>query len=171
MVKTGESSGKGAGAACAGILVGLGAVVRELGKKKKGIVLVMGKGGVDKTTIAAATALALFDQGHRVHLSTTDPAAHLEMVMEGKGKALEERFSVNRIYPAVEVESYRKEVMSTVGSELDGEGRELLAEDLVSPCTEEIAVFRAFARTVNKVEEGFVDAGYRAPWTYPPVIG
>ncbi|MHB1420263.1 MAG: TRC40/GET3/ArsA family transport-energizing ATPase, partial [Bacillota bacterium] len=137
-IKAGENGSK---EISVNIPAGLGLVVKELGKKEKGIVLVMGKGGVGKTTVAAATALALFDQGHRVHLSTTDPAAHLDMVLEGTGKTFGERFSVSRIDPEVEVKAYRQEVMTSLGSELDKEGWDLLAEDLASPCTEEIAIF------------------------------
>ena len=85
-------------------------------------------------------------------LSTTDPAAHLDLALEGAGKEL----TVSRIDPAVELAVYREEVMSTVGKELDEDGRALLAEELASPCTEEIAVFRAFARTVDQAQDGFV---------------
>lgn len=135
---------------------GLDAILADLGAREKGVVLVMGKGGVGKTTVAAAMALALAEQGHRVHLSTTDPAAHLEITLAGAQRGEEERLSVSHIDPAAEVTAYRDEVMRTAGAELDEEGRALLAEDLASPCTEEIAVFRAFARAVAKVDEGFV---------------
>lgn len=136
--------------------VGLSPVVSDLGSKEQGIVLVMGKGGVGKTSIAAATALGLLKQGHRVHLSTTDPAAHLEEALAGAAEELGEKLTVSRIDPETEVETYRKEVMETAGADMDEEGLKLLEEDLASPCTEEIAVFRAFARAVDKVEEGFV---------------
>ncbi|NPV89517.1 MAG: arsenical pump-driving ATPase [Firmicutes bacterium] len=131
---------------------GLSSVVDDLNRRDNGLVLVMGKGGVGKTTIAAAIALALYARGKKVRLSTTDPAAHLDLALAGAGKDL----AVSRIDPAVEVAAYRNEVMSTVGKGLDEDGRALLAEELASPCTEEIAVFRAFARTVDKAEESFV---------------
>lgn len=136
--------------------MGLGPVVADLDRRERGVVLVMGKGGVGKTTVAAAIALALAGRGLRVHLSTTDPAAHLDLTLAGAVAEAGERFSVSRIDPAVEVEAYRDEVMSTVGAGLDAEARALLAEDLASPCTKEIAVFRVFARIVDRVEEGFV---------------
>lgn len=41
------------------------------------IVLVTGKGGVGKTTVAAATALAAADSGHRTLVTSTDPAHSL----------------------------------------------------------------------------------------------
>ena len=46
--------------------------------------------------------------------------------------------------------------MAEVGSQLDDGGKKLLAEDLRSPCTDEIAVFQAFARLVDLAEDGFV---------------
>ena len=47
-------------------------------------------------------------------------------------------------------------MLATAGSGLDAQGRALLEEDLRSPCTEEIAVFRAFAETVAQGEDRFV---------------
>lgn len=116
-----------------------------------GVVMTMGKGGVGKTTLAAAIAVALAERGHRVHLSTTDPAHHLLGTVES-AKNLE----MSRIDPELETAAYVAEVMSTAGSGLDENGRELLEEDLRSPCTEEIAVFRAFARTVEKGSDSIV---------------
>ncbi len=133
--------------------LGLNAILKDIGSKDKGIVLVMGKGGVGKTTVAAALALALTERGHHVHLSTTDPAAHIDRTLAG---ASEDRLTVSHIDPEAEVATYRQQVMATAGQGLDEEGKALLAEDLASPCTEEIAVFRAFARTVAEVEHGFV---------------
>ncbi len=133
---------------------GLQPVLDSLARREHGLVLVMGKGGVGKTTVAAALALALAGGGHQVHLSTTDPAPHLDLALAGAG--CEGRLSVGRIDPGAEVAVYREEMMSGLGAGLDEQGRDLLAEDLASPCTEEIAVFRAFARTVDRVREGFV---------------
>ena len=117
-----------------------------------GVIMTMGKGGVGKTTVASAVALELARRGHRVHLSTTDPAAHVEAtVAEGL-----EGLTVSRIDPVAETGAYTAQVMSEAGSSLDSAGRALLEEDLRSPCTEEIAVFRAFARTVADGEDGFV---------------
>lgn len=129
----------------------LAALVDELAAAGRGVVMTMGKGGVGKTTIAAAIATELARRGHRVHLSTTDPAAHIAAVAGAAGG-----LTVARIDPAVETRSYVEGVMATVGGDMDGPSRALLDEDLRSPCTEEIAVFRAFARTVAGGAEGFV---------------
>jgi arsenite/tail-anchored protein-transporting ATPase len=131
---------------------GLDALVHQLATQQRGVILTMGKGGVGKTTVAAALALALAKAGHRVHLSTTDPAAHLDHTV---GTTLFPHLTVSRIDPLLETERYTQEVLSAAGP-LDEEGRAFLEEDLRSPCTEEIAVFRAFARTVQEAEDGFV---------------
>ncbi len=114
--------------------------------------MTVGKGGVGKTTIAAALAVELAHRGHPVHLSTTDPAAHLEQTIQGAYEGL----TVSRIDPDAETDRYRAEVLATAGAGLDADARALLEEDLRSPCTEEIAVFRAFARTVAEAEDGIV---------------
>jgi arsenite-transporting ATPase len=108
-----------------------------------GVVLTMGKGGVGKTTMAAAIALELARRGLDVHLSTTDPAAHLDATLAGDASTL----TVSRIDPAAETRAYAAEVLGGAAA-LDPGARAVLEEDLRSPCTEEIAVFRAFARTV-----------------------
>jgi arsenite-transporting ATPase len=113
----------------------------------------MGKGGVGKTTVAAALALALVARGKVVHLSTTDPAAHLTATLAGDSP---EGLTVSRIDPAAETERYIARAMAARGAELDEAGRALLLEDLRSPCTEEVAVFHAFSRTVNSARRGFV---------------
>jgi arsenite-transporting ATPase len=112
----------------------------------------MGKGGVGKTTVAAALAVELASRGHSVHLSTTDPAAHVAAAV---GEAVP-GLTVTRIDPAAETRAYSEEVLAAAAASLDGRGRALLEEDLRSPCTEEIAVFRAFARAVAGGEGGFV---------------
>lgn len=129
----------------------LGELVDALAPAGKGLVMTMGKGGVGKTTIAAAIATELVRRGHRVHLSTTDPAAHIA-VAAGKQAGL----LVSRIDPQAETRNYVAQVMATAGRNLDANARALLEEDLRSPCTEEIAVFRAFARTVAQAEDAFV---------------
>jgi len=116
-----------------------------------GVLMTMGKGGVGKTTVAAAVAVALADRGHRVILSTTDPAAHIDRAVGNAPDGLE----LQRIDPVVETARYSQEVLDAAG-ELDEDGRALLEEDLRSPCTEEIAVFRAFARTMAQADEAFV---------------
>ena len=131
---------------------GLRSLVSEIEAQGSGVVMTMGKGGVGKTTIAAAIAVLLAKRGHTVHLSTTDPAAHIVQTLNGKVEGL----SLSRINPAEETESYRSEVLTAHQGELDEAGLALLEEDLRSPCTEEIAVFRAFARQVAVGERGFV---------------
>jgi arsenite-transporting ATPase len=118
----------------------------------RGVIMTMGKGGVGKTTVAAAIAVELGRRGHPVHLTTTDPAAHLLATIGSSVPGLR----VTRIDPAAETSAYAAEVMETSGAGLDERGHELLAEDLRSPCTEEIAVFRAFARIVGEASRGFV---------------
>jgi arsenite-transporting ATPase len=132
-------------------LESLSDLVDDLARSGPGVIMTMGKGGVGKTTLAAAIALELARRGLRVHLSTTDPAAHVEAAV-GETAALE----VSRIDPQVETRLYVDQVMDTTGKELDPDARTLLEEDLRSPCTEEIAVFRAFARVVDRGSDSYV---------------
>jgi arsenite-transporting ATPase len=127
-------------------------VIDEIERRGRGVVMTMGKGGVGKTTVAAAIAAELAHRGHPVHLSTTDPAAHVAETIENEVSGL----SVRRIDPQAEVLRYSAEVLAKCAPQLDAKGRALLEEDLRSPCTEEIAVFRAFAETVAAGEERFV---------------
>lgn len=131
---------------------GLGELVDDLAGDGHGLVMVMGKGGVGKTTLAAAIAVALARRGLPVHLTTSDPAAHL-------GETLAEsvaNLAVSRIDPRAETERYREQVLRTKGAKLDAQGRALLEEDLRSPCTEEIAVFQAFSRVIREAGRKFV---------------
>ncbi len=130
----------------------LAALLPDLSARGKGVIMTMGKGGVGKTTVAAALALELASRGHRVHLTTTDPAAHLHLALLDEIPGLQ----VSRIDPVAETLAYTAEVMGDAGRDLDEKGRALLEEDLRSPCTEEIAVFRAFARCVDEGNQGFV---------------
>ena len=117
-----------------------------------GLVMLMGKGGVGKTTLAAAVAVELAHRGLPVHLTTSDPAAHLTETLNGSLVNL----TVSRIDPHVETERYRQHVLETKGAKLDAAGRALLEEDLRSPCTEEIAVFQAFSRVIREAGRKFV---------------
>ncbi|GAO01265.1 arsenical pump-driving ATPase [Anaeromyxobacter sp. PSR-1] len=130
----------------------LATLVRDLAGARRGVVMTMGKGGVGKTTIAAAIAVELAHRGHHVHLTTTDPAAHVSWTLGSPPPNLK----VSRIDPVAETRAYTEEVMRTAGANLDAQGKALLEEDLRSPCTEEIAVFRAFASAVAEGENGFV---------------
>jgi arsenite-transporting ATPase len=123
-----------------------------LAAQGKGVIMTMGKGGVGKTTVAAAVAVELARLGFSVQLTTTDPAAHLAMTVG----AITPGLSVSRIDPVAETPAYTEEVLRESGEGLDEKGRALLEEDLRSPCTEEIAIFRAFAQMVNNGNEGFV---------------
>ena len=130
----------------------LAALVDELENDDHGLILCMGKGGVGKTTIAAAVAVALAERGHEVHLTTTDPAAHLAETLHGSVPGL----TVSRIDPDDATRQYRDHVLATKGKELDDDGRAALAEDLMSPCTEEVAVFQQFSRAVHESRRQFV---------------
>lgn len=130
----------------------LAALLDDLAHASKGLGMVMGKGGVGKTTIAAAIAVGLAKRGHSVHLTTTDPAAHVSFVVDGTMPGL----TVDRIDPEAETQRYVDKVMSSKGRDLDDEGKALLREDLASPCTEEVAVFHAFSRTVAEARSAFV---------------
>ncbi len=130
----------------------LNALADQLLESGRGVILAMGKGGVGKTTVAAALGVALAERGANVRLSTTDPAAHLT---DSLGE-LSQSLSVERIDPKAETQAYVEEVLSQQPADMDSDSRALLEEDLRSPCTEEIAVFRAFARTVAQGEDGFV---------------
>ncbi|WP_395735022.1 arsenical pump-driving ATPase [Prosthecobacter sp.] len=130
----------------------LESLVSTLEQQGHGVIMTMGKGGVGKTTVAAAIAVLLAQRGHAVHLSTTDPAAHLAQTLHGQVPGL----TLSRIDPAAETALYQGEVMQAQGGAMDDAGRALLQEDLRSPCTEEIAVFRAFAREVGQGTQRFV---------------
>ena len=127
-------------------------LVDEVAAMGHGLIMVMGKGGVGKTTIAAALAVGLVKRGHSVHLTTTDPAAHVAATLNGSLEGLK----VGRIDPAVETRAYIDRILATRGKHLDEQGRALLLEDLQSPCTEEVAVFHAFSRVVGEARSAFV---------------
>ncbi len=133
-------------------LPALDQLVDLLAADGRGLIMVMGKGGVGKTTIAGAIALGLVERGHSVHLSTTDPAAHLAMTIVGEVAGLQ----VDRIDPKAETGRYIAKIMAQRGAKLDAEGQALLREDLASPCTEEIAVFHAFSHIVAEARSSFV---------------
>ena len=127
-------------------------LVSDIEQQGHGVIMTMGKGGVGKTTVAAAIAVLLAKRGHSVHLSTTDPAAHIAQTLAGQVEGL----TTSKIDPAAETAAYTAEVKANQGMQMDAAGRALLEEDLRSPCTEEIAVFRAFAREVGQGTKRFV---------------
>jgi arsenite-transporting ATPase len=131
---------------------GLDALADALAQAGHGLIMVMGKGGVGKTTVAAALAVGLVQRGKSVHLSTTDPAAHLSVTLAGELPGLK----VDRIDPMVETQRYVDKIMASKGAHLDAQEKALMLEDLRSPCTEEVAVFHAFARVVSEGRSAFV---------------
>lgn len=130
---------------------GLKNVIEDLYNNKKKIIFTMGKGGVGKTTVAAAIAIGLAKKGRKVHLTTTDPAAHLKFVLdESYG------ITLSSIDEKKELEKYREEVLSKARETMSDDDIAYVEEDLRSPCTQEIAVFRAFAEIVEKSEKEVV---------------
>lgn len=126
-------------------------VIEDLYTSHKKVIFTMGKGGVGKTTVAAAIALGLAKKGKGVHLTTTDPAAHLKFVIsEGSG------ITMSRIDEEAELKKYTEEVLAKARETMSGDDIAYVEEDLRSPCTQEIAVFRAFAEIVEKAEDQVV---------------
>lgn len=126
-------------------------LIDYLHNTNKKIIFTMGKGGVGKTTIASAIALGLSDKGKKVHLTTTDPADHLKYVISER-----DNITISKIDEKVELEKYKKEVLDIAKQTMSKEDLEYVEEDLRSPCTQEIAVFRAFANIVEKANEEVV---------------
>jgi arsenite-transporting ATPase len=129
-------------------------LIEDLEQRGIKVVFTMGKGGVGKTTIASAIAIALSERGHKVHLTTTDPAAHLSHYFGEKQDY--ESLTISRIDPKVEVEKYRNEVLSKLSEELNEDAIAYIKEDLESPCTEEIAIFQAFSNMIGRSNDEIV---------------
>jgi len=126
-------------------------IIDDLYRSSKKVIFTMGKGGVGKTTIAAAIALGLSAKGKKVHLTTTDPAAHLKFVIDEKSG-----ITMSRIDEKAELKKYQDEVFTKARETMSNEDIAYVEEDLRSPCTQEIAVFRAFAEIVNKAQDQVV---------------
>lgn len=137
-------------------LNGLDSLVDELSASQdNGLIMTMGKGGVGKTLTATAIALLLAEKGFPVHLTTTDPAAHIRDFLSQLPE-LPENLTVDRINPKEETQRYTDRIVQQKGKDLDQEGIKLLLEDLKSPCTEEVAVFHAFSKAINESRRKFV---------------
>jgi len=126
-------------------------VIDDLDISGKKVIFTMGKGGVGKTTIAAAIALGLSEKGKKVHLTTTDPAAHLKFVMDETSG-----ITISHIDEKVELQRYQEEVLKKARETMSEDDVSYVEEDLRSPCTQEIAVFRAFAEIVERAENEVV---------------
>jgi arsenite/tail-anchored protein-transporting ATPase len=126
-------------------------VVEDISNGNKKVIFTMGKGGVGKTTVAASVALGLVERGKKVHLTTTDPADHLKYIIQER-----EGITLSHLDEEEELEKYKEEVLSKARETMSEDDIAYIEEDLRSPCTQEIAVFRAFAQIVEKSENEVV---------------
>ncbi len=133
------------------VILKLKDVIDDLYRNNKKVIFTMGKGGVGKTTIAASIALGLAAKGKKVHLTTTDPAAHLKFVIQER-----DNITLSHINEKEELRKYQEEVLAKARETMNEDDVAYVEEDLKSPCTQEIAVFRAFAEIVDKAEEQVV---------------
>ncbi|MCA1762110.1 MAG: arsenical pump-driving ATPase [Flavobacteriales bacterium] len=137
-------------------LNGIDRLVDELtDKQDHGLIMTMGKGGVGKTIAASAIAVMIARKGFEVHLTTTDPAAHVQDFIS-QLDGLPDKMTIDRIDPKLETQRYTDKVLSQKGKNMDEQGRKLLLEDLKSPCTEEVAVFHAFSKAIQQAKRKFV---------------
>lgn len=126
-------------------------IIDDLYKNEKKVIFTMGKGGVGKTTLASAIAKGLADKGEKVHLTTTDPANHLTGMLEE-----DDLLTISHIDEEEELKKYQEEVLENAKKTMSDDDLEYVKEDLRSPCTQEIAVFRAFADVVDKADSEVV---------------
>ena len=126
-------------------------IIDDLYKNEKKVIFTMGKGGVGKTTMASAIAKGLTDKGERVHLTTTDPANHLTVMIKE-----DDLLTISHIDEEEELKKYQEEVLENAKKTMSDEDLEYIKEDLRSPCTQEIAVFRAFADVVDRADDEIV---------------
>lgn len=122
-------------------------LIEDLFQSKKRVIFTMGKGGVGKTTIAARIARGLAAKGVKVHLSTTDPANHLAYVNTKIAG-----ITVSHIDEKAVLETYKQNVLAKAKQTMGDADLSYIEEDLRSPCTQEIAVFNAFAEIVAKAD-------------------
>jgi len=137
-------------------LNGIDQLVEDLTQDKDhGLIMTMGKGGVGKTMVASAIAVMIARKGFEVHLTTTDPAAHVQDFIS-QLDGLPDHLTIDRIDPKLETQRYTDKVLSQKGKNMDEQGKRLLSEDLKSPCTEEVAVFHAFSKAIQQAKRKFV---------------
>ncbi|MDF2854800.1 MAG: arsA [Neobacillus sp.] len=136
------------------VLPPFNALIDDIEQRAIKVIFTMGKGGVGKTTIASAIAIGLSERGHQVHLTTTDPAAHLGTYFSDM--EYYQNLTISSIDPKIEVDKYRNDVLSKVSEDLNEDAIAYIKEDLESPCTEEIAIFQAFANVVGRSKEEIV---------------
>lgn len=129
----------------------LNILIDDIYKTGKKVIFTMGKGGVGKTTVAAAIALELSNKGVKVHLASTDPANHIDHVFNGA-----KNITLSKIDEKLELLRYQNEVLNKARETMSESDIAYIKEDLESPCTQEIAVFRAFAEIVDKAENEVV---------------
>lgn len=134
-----------------GKLFNLDDVVSDLVKNNRKVIFTMGKGGVGKTTIASSVALKLSKLGKKVHLATTDPADHIKFMIDSSSG-----ISMSHIDEKEELKKYQDEVLGNARKTMSEDDVAYIEEDLRSPCTQEIAVFRAFAELVEKADDEIV---------------
>ncbi|NJP38518.1 arsenical pump-driving ATPase [Alkalicoccus luteus] len=149
----GEETALEEGASVAHAEPGLDLLAEDLGRMEKGVIMTMGKGGTGKTSVAAATASALAASGRSVHLTTTDPAAHVEQALGGERPA---SLTVSAVDPKTVTKAYKENVLAEAGAGLSEDELAFMKEDLDSPCTEEIAIFQAFAEIVDEAADDIV---------------
>lgn len=133
------------------VVPNLNEVVEDLYRSGKRVIFTMGKGGVGKTSIAAAIAYGLNQKGEKVHLTTTDPAAHLKFFIDESSG-----ITMSHIDEKEELKKYQEEILAEARKTMSQDDIAYVEEDLRSPCTQEIAVFRAFAEVVDKSEDQIV---------------
>ncbi|MDR2833519.1 MAG: arsenical pump-driving ATPase [Streptococcaceae bacterium] len=129
----------------------LDVIVEDYLKTNKRIIFTMGKGGVGKTTVAILLAKKLALAGKKVHLASTDPADHLSLYVKDLPN-----ISISHIDEEKELADYKEEILAKARQNMNAADLAYVEEDLRSPCTQEIAVFRAFAEIVAKSEEEIV---------------
>jgi len=109
-----------------------------------------GKGGVGKTSIAAATALWVAGRGYRTLLLTTDPASHLAQILgqpiseEPAKVEKKENLWMACIDGPQAASEYKAKVIAEVSNKYDAKRVAAITEELNSPCTEEMATFEKF---------------------------